>query len=267
MSYRLSIASYLWSVFFGLLFWLLAALFIRFTGPTLFSEASPNRLLLLIASIPVTYLFFWTANRIADQHPDRAIQSLNIMAFVATILDGIALTWFGDLYGPTTEIRLFGAAWLLWGVGTGSIFALILSKKITIPNVHIDTKKYLILIGLGVGFWAIGVLFVNLLGEPLFLADGLAKVIPFLFSTPNAFICIVIGRWLTKLPTTVMVRLMLIMSTAAIVLDGFALSLYPSLYHGDLLAQQLGSAWILFTFGIGFLVADIWEGVEGRSAK
>ena len=262
MTYRLSIASYLWSVFFGLVFWLLAALFIRFTGPTLFSEATPSRLLLLIASIPVTYLFYWTANRIAAQHPDRAIQSVNIMAFVATIMDGIALTWFGDFYGPTAEIRLFGAAWLLWGVGTGSIFALIQSKKITVPSVYIYTKQYSILIGLGVGFWALGVVFVNILGEPLLLADGPTKLLPFLISIPNAFICIVIGRWLTKLPSTIMVRMMLIMSTAAIVLDGFALSLFPDLYHGDLLAQQLGSAWILFTFGIGFLVADLWEGIE-----
>jgi hypothetical protein len=46
-------------------------------------------------------------------------EAVVIMTITATFLDGAALAWFRQLYAQTFEVALYGAAWILWGVGAG----------------------------------------------------------------------------------------------------------------------------------------------------
>jgi hypothetical protein len=45
------------------------------------------------------------------------LNAVAIMVLTATLLDGIALTWFPGWYGLAPAGLLLAAAWLLWGVG------------------------------------------------------------------------------------------------------------------------------------------------------
>lgn len=57
--------------------------------------------------------------------PGFVVESVALQTAVATMLDGVALTWVpGLLYSRDDAVARVGAAWLLWGVGLGLTYAL-----------------------------------------------------------------------------------------------------------------------------------------------
>ena len=96
----------------GALFWFVAALIIRYTGEFFFSS-NLLIIILFILLFPLSYVFILIAN----PEPSETLESVAIMVYTASFLDGLALTFFRQLYGETLEICLLGAASILFGIG------------------------------------------------------------------------------------------------------------------------------------------------------
>jgi hypothetical protein len=126
----------------GAAFWLNAALIIRFCGTTVFTENNPKLVLFYLLAIPVTVLSLIITKVISQlPYPD-LLKPVTIMTFTATSLDAVALTWFRQLYSPSFEVALYGAAWILWAVGLGLLFSFYLEMKgnKTKRGVHSSSK-------------------------------------------------------------------------------------------------------------------------------
>jgi hypothetical protein len=104
-------------IILGAVFWFEALLFIRFGGEALFVNGNPWLLLLFVASLPVAGVLVKIGAVIGKVEGDDLLSAVAIMALTATLLDGMALTWFQNWYGLASAGLLLAAAWLLWGVG------------------------------------------------------------------------------------------------------------------------------------------------------
>ena len=98
---------------FGLIFWLVAALFIRWAPLDLFAGGGGTRLL-FAATIPVAWLSVQLAKRLATLTAGQLLPGVAIASAAAMLCDGVGLVWW-SVYGEGD--RLPGAAWILWGVG------------------------------------------------------------------------------------------------------------------------------------------------------
>ena len=101
----------------GAIFWLLAALVIRFLGSSVFAPGSAVLFIVFALAIPIAWGFVWLGTTIAGARGAAVVPAVSIMSATAMLLDGVALTWFPSLYGmPSTSLVIVGAC-LLWGVG------------------------------------------------------------------------------------------------------------------------------------------------------
>lgn len=113
----------------GAAFWFNAAMIIRLSGTTVFTANNPKLLLFYLIAIPITLLSLYITKLVSKLKYAELLKPVVIMTFTATFLDAIALTCFRELYSPSFEVTSYGAAWILWGVGLGLLFAFYLSNK------------------------------------------------------------------------------------------------------------------------------------------
>jgi Family of unknown function (DUF5367) len=113
----------------GIIFWFTAAMVIRFCGDTVFSKGNPLLIWFFVVAFPITYFFLLITNLVTKVPYTEMLKPVVIMTITATLLDTIALSFFTTLYGQSFEVALFGAAWILWGVGIGLLFAIALEPK------------------------------------------------------------------------------------------------------------------------------------------
>lgn len=66
---------------------------------------------------------------VARIEPEDMVDSVALMSLEALLLDGVALTWFRNLYGEEFETTHHGAAWLLYGVGACLAVAFLLRSR------------------------------------------------------------------------------------------------------------------------------------------
>jgi Family of unknown function (DUF5367) len=116
-------------VILGAVFWLIAALIIRFFGATVFTENNPNLILFFLLAVPITFGFMFFTTIICQVRFNELLDPVVVMTCTATFLDAVALTWFRQLYSQSFEVALHGAAWILWGVGLGLLFSFYFDQK------------------------------------------------------------------------------------------------------------------------------------------
>jgi hypothetical protein len=112
-------------IILGVIFWLNAALIIRFSGSSVFSEGNPLLGVFFIVAIIITLITIFILKQISRLRYDQLLAPLTIITITATILDGIAMTWFRTLYSQSFEVSFFGSALILWAVGWGLLFGYI----------------------------------------------------------------------------------------------------------------------------------------------
>jgi hypothetical protein len=122
-------AKFLKLVILGMVFWFAAAMVVRFSNENVFSENNPLLFFYFFMAFPSSYCLILISKKTAKLQSSEILNAVVIMTFIATFLDGIALSWFGQLYGETYEIRLFGSAWILWGVGAGLLLGYITNNN------------------------------------------------------------------------------------------------------------------------------------------
>lgn len=112
----------------GVVFWFAAAMLIRFLGPTFFGSGNMMLMLLaFVATVPIAWVFFWLGITLVGAKGAAVMPTMVVMSFTAMLLDGIALTFFPTLYGPTFAI---GGAWILWGLGLIQLMTFIQTRRI-----------------------------------------------------------------------------------------------------------------------------------------
>jgi hypothetical protein len=114
-------------IILGIIFWFAAAMIIRFLGPSFFVPGNiVLPLVAFIVTVPIAWVFFWLGITLAGAKGAAIMPTMVVMSFTAMLLDGIALTFFPTLYGPTYAI---GGAWILWGLGLIQVMTFIQTRR------------------------------------------------------------------------------------------------------------------------------------------
>ena len=107
----------------GVFFWFLAAMAIRFFGPSLLVRGSLAPVFVFLATIPLTWGLLRLATAMGRVRGAAVLPALAVMSLVAMMLDGVAITWVPELYGVAPDAVGMAAAWLLWGVAWTFVWA------------------------------------------------------------------------------------------------------------------------------------------------
>lgn len=107
----------------GAAFWFIAAMMVRLMGTAVF-DGGWRMALLFALSFPFGLGALRLIGTLVGLRGAAFLPAVVVMTTTATLLDGIAFTWTG-LYGLPLESRVYGAAWILWGVGCILLFALL----------------------------------------------------------------------------------------------------------------------------------------------
>ncbi len=111
-------------VLIGVVFWFVAAMMVRFMGTVVFDPKSINLVLLFALSFPFGFGAMRVIGFLVGLRGVAFLPAVVVMTMTATFLDGIAFTWT-SLYGLPVESMVYGAAWILWGIGCILFFALL----------------------------------------------------------------------------------------------------------------------------------------------
>ena len=106
----------------GLVLWLAAALLLRVIGPMGVYDGAA-RIALYVAIIPGTVPVLWLMRALARLQPGQMVPAMAMGTGTATIMDGVALAWFPDLYGAGVALHAGAGGTILWGGGVGLLLA------------------------------------------------------------------------------------------------------------------------------------------------
>lgn len=113
---------------FSAFVWLCAAMFIRFAGPAgIFHGLRAVGLYAL--TVPATIPLNRRARLIAGLPEQEMVAAISVTTAVATVLDGVAMSAFPELYGADPLVIGGGAIWLLWAIGVASALAVATSVR------------------------------------------------------------------------------------------------------------------------------------------
>lgn len=110
-------------VILGIVFWFSGAMSVKFFGNIVFTENSPYKIIMFALLFPVSYVFMLITLKAARIQKSEILLATVFMTITATFCDGIALTWFRNIYAETYEVSHYGAAWILFGAGAGLLVA------------------------------------------------------------------------------------------------------------------------------------------------
>ena len=117
----------------GVAFWFVAAMMVRLMGTAVFNTQGVSMVLLFALSFPFGFGALRLIGWMVGLRGAAMLPAVVVMTMTATLLDGVAFTWTG-LYGLPLESRVYGAAWILWGVGCILLFALLDSRVKNSPD-------------------------------------------------------------------------------------------------------------------------------------
>lgn len=114
-------------VLLSLTLWVAATLYIRLLPDALTDPLQGN--LGFATTLPMAWLSVWLVKKCGRLSTDQLISGVAVVGAVAMMIDGAALRWQHQIYGPDgTAVRL-GAAWLLWGYGVSLAVALVMAVR------------------------------------------------------------------------------------------------------------------------------------------
>ncbi|MEM7728843.1 MAG: hypothetical protein AAF311_06160 [Pseudomonadota bacterium] len=112
----------------GIVLFLIAAILLRIVGPMGAYEGW-GRIALYGLTIPGTLPFLLIIRKVLKLRNSQMAVAGAIMTMTATLADGIALAWFPQLYGGTTELIAGAGGAILWGAGVGLTLGFLLNKN------------------------------------------------------------------------------------------------------------------------------------------
>jgi hypothetical protein len=116
------------SVIYGLIFWFLAAMIVKFMAP--FFDGGIYNALVLAVSIPISWLSIPISLMVTQAPPTMTVKVNAIGIIAATFADGLGITFAPDLlYAGKSLATQNGAAFILWGVGWILLFAFLRERR------------------------------------------------------------------------------------------------------------------------------------------
>ena len=110
---------------------------------------------------------------------------------------------------------------------------------------------------LGAVFWLVAAFFIRLAGPPLFSLASPWLAVLFAASFPISWLLITMCLALGGVPRCAALVPVTIMCVTGLLLDGIAISRFPSLYGASPEQVMLGAAWLLWGVGVLLLLA-LW---------
>jgi hypothetical protein len=104
---------------------------------------------------------------------------------------------------------------------------------------------------LGVVFWLSGVLFIRFVGEALFVSSNPWLFLLFTAAIPASWGFVKITAIVGQVSGNALLSAVSLATVSAAVLDGIALTWFPSWYGLELPGLLLAAAWLLFGLGAG----------------
>jgi hypothetical protein len=129
ISMGMNTSKFLLFVGLGIAFWFNGAMMVRGLSSTVLTEHNPNLVWGFLLTFPLTAVSLVITKSLSGFSYNQLLKPVVIMTFTATLCDGIALTWFRDLYSHSFEIALHGAAFILWAAGLGLAIAYYLDQR------------------------------------------------------------------------------------------------------------------------------------------
>lgn len=117
----------------GVVFWLSGVMSVKLLGSYVFTESSSYKFIMFLLLFPTIYLFIRISRKIAKLNKSEILKAVVIMTITASFCDGIALTWFRQIYAETYEVSHYGAAWIFSGAAVGLLLGFFMN----------DEKEYL----------------------------------------------------------------------------------------------------------------------------
>lgn len=111
----------------GAALWLGAALLLRVLGPLGIYDGG-TRILAYALTIPGTWPFVLLMERAARLSRQQVAIGYAVGTAAATMLDGVALAWFPELYGSEVAHIAGAGAAILWGAGVGMVLAFVRNR-------------------------------------------------------------------------------------------------------------------------------------------
>lgn len=111
------------------------------------------------------------------------------------------------------------------------------------------------IIGLGVVFWSMGAVTVNLLGNYVFTESSPYKIIMFVLLFPAIYLFLLICQKIAKLNKSEILKAVVIMTITACFCDEIALTWFRQIYAETYEVSHYGASWILSGVGVGLLIA------------
>ncbi len=252
------------SVVIGAVLWCLAAWVVQQFGFSVFNGNDANMFMMLLSSVPSTLVFLWLIKLLVKKTYSQLFEPVVIITTTATLLDGIAMTYFREIfYHSQYLISLRGAAWILWGVG----IALLLSYILVPKSEKLSVKKTSLAVILGIAFWLNGAIVINQMGDYILTDNNNLRSVGLLIAIPVTVITVIIAKYLLGLPYSKMVKPIVLMTLTATFCDTIALTWFQSLYSNSTDIAFHGAALILWGAGLGLLIAYYLEKVSIQNAK
>jgi hypothetical protein len=124
------------------------------------------------------------------------------------------------------------------------------------------TQRQIIILALyGAALWFIAAMLVRTIG-PMGALDGHALLITYALVIPGTVPAIWIGRMLAKLSRDQVAIGIMVVTTAALLLDGVAHGWFPSIYGDDPVLIVKGAAAIFWGAGVGLVLGMIMNRPE-----
>ena len=113
---------------YGVIGWFAAAMLLRWLGPLMFG-LGPLHAVILVISAVIAYPTIWIAARISGVAMGHMLQPTVVFTAAATLCDGIAVTYFPQVYGGVGTNLAYAAGAILFGVSWLLILAVWLQRK------------------------------------------------------------------------------------------------------------------------------------------
>ena len=113
----------------GLIIWFLAAMFIRYTALAGWMDGGPATMVIFALSLVGSAAGIEVTHRVVRGEPGELTRTAAVIALVGAMLDGLAITWWPELYSADPGQRAVGGAWLLWIVGTILAYGLVRDRR------------------------------------------------------------------------------------------------------------------------------------------
>jgi hypothetical protein len=126
-------------------------------------------------------------------------------------------------------------------------------------HIMLKSSQVALFIVLGIIFWFVGMMTIRIIGPVAFTPNNPLVPVAYLASFPMLFGAIYVLSLVSRIPLNQMLQPTVIMTFAAIFIDGVVIAWMPEAYGADTYQVMIGAAWLLWGGAAGLLIAWLFS--------